>query len=558
VIDVTTAGRPEVAAPATLRQSLAALLLFAVLAAFHTWPLAGSLTSLSRHDNGDAILNEWTIAWVAHQLPRDPLHLFDANIFHPEPNTLAFSEHLFVQSVMGAPLLWAGVPTLPVYNLLVIAGFALTGWTMCLVVRRWTDDWWAGILAGLLLAFNAHSLTRIAHVQALHVQFLPLAMFALDRLLRTGQPRYALGLALMYVLQSLTSNYLLVFITFGLAAAAISRPDEWLARGRGRVLALICAAAALAILLMVPFLLPYLEAQREQGLTRTLDEVARYSASWHDYLYASGRLHYEWWSARFFRPRGAALFPGLTALLLAATTVALGAAWRERRVRMWLAMGLAGLVLSFGAALPGYEYLYRGVPLLQGIRASVRFGYLVLAAVAALAGFGLALMRTRTADRPGLRMALSAAALALVTIEAARLPLGYTRAHRTPRAYVALAEERVNAVVELPLYEPAMFFLNSPYMLHSTVHWKPLLNGYSGFRPESYDRHFHALRDFPDAATLAYLRSFGVTHVAVHAAQFERENGAERLRRIPNTPGLLPVVVSGNNLVIYRLESVDR
>ena len=126
------------------RLAAAALALFALLAVFHTWPLASAPASLSRHDIADAMLNEWAVAWVAHQLPRDPLRLFDANIFYPERNTLAFSEHLFAQAVMGAPLLWAGAPTLLVHNLLILAGFALTGWTMCLVMREWTGDWWAG------------------------------------------------------------------------------------------------------------------------------------------------------------------------------------------------------------------------------------------------------------------------------------------------------------------------------------------------------------------------------------------------------------------------------
>ena len=113
---------------ASLRSSIAALALFAALTVLHTWPLAPNVGTLSRHDNADAVLNEWAVAWVAHQLPRDPIHLFDANIFYPEPKTLAFSEHLFVQALMGAPLLWAGVPTLIVHNLLILAGFTLTGW----------------------------------------------------------------------------------------------------------------------------------------------------------------------------------------------------------------------------------------------------------------------------------------------------------------------------------------------------------------------------------------------------------------------------------------------
>lgn len=158
----------EATGRAGIRRSIAVLALFAALSALHTWPLARGLNTLSRHDNADAVLNEWAISWVAHQLPRDPLRLFDANIFYPEPNTLAFSEHLAVQAAMGAPLLWAGVPTLVVYNLLILAGFALTGWTMALVMRRWTGSWSAGILAGMVLAFNSHSLSRIAHLQAVH------------------------------------------------------------------------------------------------------------------------------------------------------------------------------------------------------------------------------------------------------------------------------------------------------------------------------------------------------------------------------------------------------
>ena len=73
---------------------LAQLAFFAGLAVIHTWPLAGGLTAWSRLDNADTALNAWVLAWVAHQLPIDPAHLFDANIFFPEPRTLAFSEQI--------------------------------------------------------------------------------------------------------------------------------------------------------------------------------------------------------------------------------------------------------------------------------------------------------------------------------------------------------------------------------------------------------------------------------------------------------------------------------
>lgn len=535
-----------------LRPALAALALFIALAVLHTWPLAAGLGSWSRHEIADAALNEWILAWTAHQLIADPANLFHANIFYPEPNTLAFSEHLFLQSLLGAPLLWSGVSTLVVHNVVLIAGLALSGWTMALVVRNWTDDWWAAVLAGMLFAFNGHTLTRLAHIQALHIEFLPLAMLALDRLLTQPRAATAVWLALAFVLQSLASNYLLVFMAFGLVAAALARPREWLTPGRGRTFALLSLAAAVAVLLLAPFLVPYLQAQRDQGLSRSLDEVAIYAASWRDYLAAGGRVHHGTWSAPFARPVGAFLFPGVTALLLTAVAVATGAA-RRPVPRMWIALGVAGLVLSFGTLIPGYEWLYRGVPLLQGIRASVRFGFLTLAAVAVLAAFGLVALRRRL-NQPRLRTFISLAALALVTVEAARLPLEYTAPYHAPAAYKYLRDAAGGVLVELPLYSPTRIERNVRYMLNSTRHWRPIVNGYSGFMPSSYITHEQALASFPDPTALDYLRRLRVTHVAVHHAEFRASWGEERYQSIAGTPGLTRLLVDGN-LAIYKLDS---
>ena len=95
---------------------LAQLGLFAALAVIHTWPLAAGLTTWSRLDNADTALTAWILGWVAHQLPLDPRHLFDANIFYPGLRTLAYSEHMVVQGVMGWPLFALGWSAVTVYN----------------------------------------------------------------------------------------------------------------------------------------------------------------------------------------------------------------------------------------------------------------------------------------------------------------------------------------------------------------------------------------------------------------------------------------------------------
>src|SRR5262245_26085903 len=167
--------RPSVAAPS--------LALFVLLAIVHTWPLATAPGRLSRNDTEDTIHHEWILAWDAHQFVHDPLHLFDANIFYTERDTLAYSAHLIPQALMVSPLLLSGASPVLAYNLLLIGGLALTGWTASLVVARWTGSPLAGILSGSLMAFNAFTLTRFPEIQDQHLEFFPPALWALDRLL---------------------------------------------------------------------------------------------------------------------------------------------------------------------------------------------------------------------------------------------------------------------------------------------------------------------------------------------------------------------------------------
>ncbi len=50
-------------------------------------------------------------------------------------------------------------------------------------------------------------------------------------------------------------------------------------------------AAGVAVTTVVPFLLPYLELQRDMGFGRSLDEAVRYSADWRAYLASAAWAH---------------------------------------------------------------------------------------------------------------------------------------------------------------------------------------------------------------------------------------------------------------------------
>src|SRR3954467_9166211 len=116
--------------PRVLGYSIGIVIVFAALTAAMTYPQVRVLDRAVTPDSGDPLLSTWRLAWFAHQLPRDPRHLFDANIFYPERNTLAFSDAMLVPSAMIAPLVWLGVPHLLAYNVLLLSAFALSGAAM--------------------------------------------------------------------------------------------------------------------------------------------------------------------------------------------------------------------------------------------------------------------------------------------------------------------------------------------------------------------------------------------------------------------------------------------
>ena len=517
----------------------AAFAICLLLAVAHTWPMALAPGRHSLNHNADAELNAWIMAWVAHQLPRDPANLFDANIFYPAHDTLAFSEPLIVPALMGAPFAWVGrASPVFVHNLMLIVGFALTAFAAYVTIENWTGSMAGGLLAGSAFAFNTHTLTRLAHIQGIHLYGLPLALLALDRMIAGGSPGAALLLAAAMALMAYTSGYLVVFACVAIGVALALRAGEWRPRARTFVASLI-AAAVVAAIAIAPVYLPYRRVAREQNMLRSLDVVKEYSATPAGYLTTAGRLHFAAWSHRFYESDVDSFFPGVTLVLLAALGVVLTfrrppSSLRDSgeipplrgRCVMLLGIGVTGVVLSLGTATPVYGWLFHVFPPMQGLRAAARFGNLFLLALALLGGLGLALWLARTSAGRA-RTAFAIVAILLVNLEALRAPFTFTQFKGVPGIYRLLATEPGPVVVaEQPFFPRWAIFQNSHYVLASTAHWRPLMNGYSGYTPESYQKYADTFWYFPQDWAIDAMKKAGVTHVVVHLEAFHRDHMA--------------------------------
>ncbi len=525
---------------------LAALAFFVLLAIAHTWPLARRPSVYSRVDNGDYNLNVWAIDWVAHTLPTDPGNLFNANIFHPEPLTLAYSEPLIAQGVLAIPSVWTGASPVATYTIVLLAGFALSGWAFALLAHRATGSWPAGLLAGSAVAFNSHTLVRLAHIQALHLELVPLVFLALDSLLLTGRIRHAAVLGAALAVQVTQSIYLLVFTGWAALCAWMARLPEWRHR-LGATLAWASVAAVACALLLLPVIWPYAELARRHGMMREIGETQGCAATWMDFLYTGSRLHYDAWASRFDNASDAN-FPGVTVTLLAVVAL-LGGGWGRPRTRMWLGVALGSVLLSLLPWLPGFAWLQAHVPPLAAIRCYSRAGQMMLVGMGMLAGLGAARVLERL---PSARTAAMVGGLLVLTVnlEALRAPLGYREFEGVPAIYDRLRSEPRAVVVEMPFYERGAFYGNAEYMVYATRHHHPMVNGYSGFTPPDYDATAGALRTFPGYPALELMHRLGVTHVVVHWTRaMEDRRGA-----IDGSPSLRLWIEAGD-IAIYRFVS---
>lgn len=549
-----------------------------LLAIGHTWPLATAPGTLSRNDTADAHLNEWILAWVAHELPRNPARLFDANIFYPSRDVLAFSEPLIVPGAMGAPLAWAGGSPVLVYNLMLLAGFALTALAGYRLMFAWTGDRAAALLTGSMFAFNTHTITRLAHIQGIHLYGLPLALLAADRVIVEARTRDALWLALWMSVLVYTSGYTAVFGIFMIGAALVARAPEWWGARAAPVLGRFALAAAAAAAAAIPVYLPYQRAAVDQGMVRALESVGLYSATFNHYLAAAGRVHASW-SRPFFDAAGDGYFPGVVVLALAVFAmwrglrrrggeedaperteptgaVRIAPALTRARIRMLVLIAAVGVLLSLGTHTPLYGWLFEVFPPIRGMRAASRFGTLFVLAFACLAGLGLAFLRSanaRATRRATWALAGVPAILLAANLESLAAPIGYDAFAGIPDIYARLATEPDPVVlVEIPLYRRSQISNNSPYVLASTRHWRKLVNGYSGYVPKEYREFAETFRGFPAQKPLDAMRRAGITHVMVHPSRFPA-NAAAVMGELAAHPAFELIAEGPDGMRLYRL-----
>lgn len=290
--------------PTTYRTTILVLVVYSLLAIGLTYPLISHLTNAVPNDIGDPLLNTWILAWDSHALLTAPLNLFNANIFHPLPNTLAYSEHLISTALLALPIQLTGEPILA-YNLSLLLSFPLAAFSMYLLTLHWTHQRSAAFIAGLIFGFAPYRLAAIAHLQLLTFQWLPLALLFWDKLLDSSQrsavsgqrhTRLTICLIVFLTLQLLASWYLAIYtillltiytvIVLGLSALSLTHSST-LPTPRTPKLHKLILPLIITFCLILPLAYPYLSVIDDLRQARPLSQALTLAATSTDYAAAA-------------------------------------------------------------------------------------------------------------------------------------------------------------------------------------------------------------------------------------------------------------------------------
>ena len=502
--------------------------LFAVLTVLMTAPFSLHAANRVVSTGTDTDLMVWTLGWDVHAIATRPWAIFDANIFYPHHDTLAYSENLVGSVLVAAPVTWlTGNPVLAM-NLVVLVATMLCGVGAFVLGQRVGLSTAGAVICGLVFAFGPPRLARLDQVHIATIQWIPFSLAYLHTYLRSGRARDLRWAMAFFALQALTSGHGAAFLTLGVLVTLVVARLAGVPAAPGRRLRDVGVVGALLVVPVVWVYLPYRLAQQEVGLRRPLSDWS--SLTWSSFV--TSPSHVQSWlisllpaTSVFREAPNAWFFPGILTIVLGASAFwpARAAAPRsaDRPDPRWTYLVVLGvtLALAMGPPFGIWRWLY-WLPGLSFVRVPSRFLMLGLLACAVLAGLGADRLLARLPPRRRTLAAMGLGACLLAEFVFAPLE-GVPYQVRPPAIDQWLATQPTPfAVADVPLPDSANFVVRdraaSALMLRSMAHWQPIVEGYSGTQPPDYGDIYWPLTRFPDEASLRLLTSLRVKYVVVH------------------------------------------
>lgn len=523
--------------------TLAALFSLA-LAAGMTWPALKYPLYTIPADVWDPTLQAWQMAWAGEAMKTNPIGLWNANAFFPENLSYAFSDTLL--GYFPAGLIGTGpVAAVLRYNIMFVLAFALAFFGTYALARQLGARVAGAALAGAVFAYAPWHWEQAGHLHVLSTGGIVLSLAMLARghgySLRHGyrpdlrKPIWALagwlvaawqislgfgiGLPFAYIVALIAVVATICYLVARFFFWTTPKPFGWKLLGADALGGLLFAATGAAMAL------PYFKViEQHPYAERSMAEVGLYSPPligfftapktsglWGDAHEVARQTMFDGYSGEKTLLIGFAVYGLAVAGLIYST-------WR-----WWQRVLLAAGVLVTGALAMGtqfqegkiYTLLFDHVPGWSAIRTPGRLVIwttllLALLAAGAVSAFGdraRELARERGPARPPVWLAAAMFLPMVLVLAEGVQQLAFPTVPQQPAAMTKL----IGPAIVLPSNQ-----LNDEnVMLWSTDNFVKIVNGGSGFTPQSLEETRKLMENFPDQASVDRLRTIGVQEVLI-------------------------------------------
>jgi hypothetical protein len=511
----------------------------------------------------DQLFYAWMIERNVESIIHEPLsEFFNASVFYPYHNTLAFGDHLLGETFLAAPFYLVTQNPVFAENVLILISFVLSAYGMFLLVKYHTNNTLVALIGGALFSFSNVRFNQYDHLNIISIEWLPFIFLYLDKFIRSFKTKYLALLGIFYLLTILLTIYYLIMVSLAIFLyvfiAVLFYKIEIVKNRKGFLFLL--ATLGICVLIVTPTLLPYLRFSREfPEVRRVIQDNIIYSASIFSYLTtARSTVYSKIAGLSGMSESDVGMFPGFVLLSFCSLSVyLLFKKWQKYKDAIFFGiLSTIFIILSFGpflkltpetlTSLPlPYFYLYYLLSPFQIMRVPARFAIFTQLFLVLFASIGM--VHVMSSIHQKRRQYIVTVAL-MVTIFAETysvfMPLTLVETKQDfPKIYYWLKEQSQNStVLELPIPLNKQSVANTSQKVRhdfmenlsildrdnveayrnyfSLLHNKRIVNGYSAYTPPIYREVAESAQDFPDEKSIKAIRDLNVDYIIVHVKQY--------------------------------------
>jgi len=554
-------------------------LLFMVIAAILIrMPIQSIGQKMANHI--DCYLISWIWSWDIHALSTNPLQLFQANIFTPFTNTLAFSETMLGTALIAWPILILSNDNMNLtYNIVILLTFAISGIGMYLLMLYLTKNKLAALISALIYSFAPFKL--IHSVGHLHLtgMWLPFVYLYLHKFIRKQTWKNLIILFTFTILTFLTGFHYFIYLPI---VFLVFISSAWLLKkiklSKKNIIKLIIFIITLVILIS-PIIIPYLKAKTEYNQIRTIELIEACSPDLIDYLIPP-ILYHKLYSCRANNEINVSFGIIVTTLLILSIIYLLKTETKKlnRHLKLnafiYATTGLIAFMISFGfyiqltsndniGILGIYNLFYHLIPGFSGIRATGRYSIFLLISICFFIGYAINIW-DKNNKNIFKKIITIFIIITLMLIEFSSVPAVTFSYNLTSKPQFKLNQWMKNQpddniFIELPIGVDMDSTINYDIfnVYNSRYHFKKIINGYSGYYPPGYLNLVKKLKTFEPENDLNLIKKFKADYIIFHFDKYTEDNKNYTINQA-NCSQELQFIKNFDYIYIYKINDYQK